>query len=130
MTNTLPPNWTDWDILAWNCILSLQGDRRESYINSIVDTAFDARTFQRELQGTICHFFNVFRIVLRDGVPCDQHGVNGGNKLPGKVQTALEKIGNDNRLSARRPSSEKCDKADGARATVLKSDPFNEIVDG
>lgn len=103
-------------------MISLQRDRREPHINGVVDAAFGACAFQRELHGTICRFFNLFRIDLWSGFRRNQHGVNGGNKLPGKVQTTLEKIGNHNGLSARRPSSQKCDQTDRARAAILRSD--------
>ena len=103
-------------------MISLQGSRREPYINSVVDAAFDACAFQRELHGTICCLFNLLRIDLWNGFRRNQHCVNGGNKLPGKVQTTLEKIGNHNGLSARRSSSEKCDQTDRARAAILRSD--------
>jgi hypothetical protein len=83
-----------------------------------MDTALYTSTFQSDCQRHSCSFFDLLCLLLRSSVWFDQDCADTRDQLLRKVQTALEKVGDDNWFGTCCASRQKCNKTDWASTTI------------
>lgn len=91
----------------------------KTHINSRVHTTLHARAVQRKPRRAAQRLPHPHRLLLRRRIAVDEDGARTREQLLGKVEPALEEVGDDDRLGAGGPRGEQRDEADRACTAVM-----------
>ena len=96
-----------------------------THINRSMHAAFHACALQGKLQRPSSGCFDLLRLLFRGYSTLNQHCTNTRYQFFRKVQSALEEIGNDDRLRASSSSRQQRDQSDRPSATTYVVELIN-----